>query len=336
MFASPADVVDALKSEVPCHVLKPFEFASTLQNQLLLFLKPEVFVGTTHKQQAAIVDIVFSRMNEYGLAVCGCAVLTGDFLDGTGAMDRHYGFINRVSRFGARALTDDEVCTIRSVLAEPSSARILGGHEFLQMHPELTAGELNRLWATEASTKLKSGLYVRRATYGDEAIVWANAFHPAQLEHFTQCDRRIILLLLATNYPWKVLRQRFLGDTFPERAFHGSVRRVLLENGLDLGLGKVSISNNCVHLSAGPLEGLFEIENFLGSIPSLSYSRQLTCVAREAAAQGLSLDQIGVALTNPDVSLSGQAVPVFTATEDVDTVGAVALLASKKVEFNGA
>ena len=132
---------------------------------------------------------------------------------------------------------------------------------------DLSAQALDEIWASKKSLRVRSGLYVQSYDISGEALVIANGFHPFQLERFTGSGRKIALLLLSSDLPWKLLRARMLGDTFPERAAPGSIeaRCIAIQKGFRFK--SVTISNNAAHLSAGPFEAVFELSNFLSAVP---------------------------------------------------------------------
>ncbi len=90
-------------------------------------------------------------------------------------------------------------------------------------------------------------------------------------------------------------------------------------------MGTVSIANNGVHLSAGPFEGLFEINNFFGKILDLDIEKQPPLLLKKMLAAGLSMQTALKALENPIVTESPKPTDLFTATEDMESDDAVAL-----------
>ena len=59
--------------------------------------------------------------------------------------------------------------------------------------------------------------------------------------------------------PWKQFRASFIGSTDPTTAVAGSLRQCILQDWKLLGLPtEPNVSDNGVHASAGPMEGLAE------------------------------------------------------------------------------
>jgi hypothetical protein len=302
-------------------VLIPFRFTGRTQNQFIFFFKPEVFGVHDVVRRRAIIDLTFRKLEEYDISITGAATLSGPFLDGASAMDRHYGYINITSRRASNVLSDEEKQATRTASGAADNARIIGGHEYL-LESGITAHELDGLWRRQVSAKVRSGLYVEQMDLNGSPVVVVNGFHPAQLEHFTGSDRMIAVMLLDSELPWSIIRSRLIGDTFPEKAARGSIRREIYDSAESLGLGTVSIANNCVHLSAGPFEGYFEMANFLGDIPEVEFDQRLPTVARFLNGLGLG-EQLEHVRGNPGSALGS----LFDLTEGLDTESAVHLYA---------
>lgn len=306
-------------------LIEGFNFDTERQNQLLFFFKPEVFMVEAQHQSVAIVEMALSRFREFGVQVTGCLVLSGERLAELEAMDRHYGFINRMSKRASQDLSDEDRAALHHILGLEGTLPILGGHEFLGQNKEYDHQSLDQMWARKRSVKLRSGLYAQVYEVGGEEFIMVNGFHPAQLAHFTAPDRKITLLLLHSDAPWRVLRRRMLGDTFPEKALPGSIRGTLYYNALPYGLGHVNIANNCVHLSAGPFEALLELNNFLCRTETVAYTAEMSRVARLMKEAGLPDATVRSAMANPKAVLNESEVSLFDATEELDTCSSIEL-----------
>lgn len=298
------------------NIVTPFRAETSKQNQFIFFFKPEVFLVKEPAKRQGIFDLAFATFAEFGAEIAGAAVLPGAYLEAASSMDRHYGYINTMSREASTALVDDDAEAVQKAVG---AAPILGGHEYLRK-AGIDARTLDALWQEKRSTKIRSGLYVSPMELEGRPVVVVNGFHPYQLAHFTANDRMIAVLLIESDLPWSVLRARMIGDTFPEKAVTGSIRRKMRDAAVDLGLGTVGITNNCVHLSAGPFEAFFEMMNFLGSLPNAGFDLQATVVAKRLAKLGLA-HHAEKALANPH-STHGS---LFDVTEGIDAYSAVHL-----------
>jgi hypothetical protein len=248
--------------------------------------------------------------------------MKGPVLDQLRIMDTHYGYINVMSRSASRDLDNTELQRLRDTVGASTDAPVMGGHEILERFRDLSPITLDRLWASKRSIKIRSGLYAQQFEVGGSTVVIVNGFHPEQLAHFTRADRAIALLVLHSDLPWRFLRSRVLGDTFPENALPNTIRRHYYDNASEYGLPPVSIANNCVHMSAGPFEALFELRNFFGRVPGQENAAYNSNLGKRLRSAGLNITSV---TQNPSTELNGKQVTLFDATEEVDTTGAVAV-----------
>lgn len=79
-------------------------------------------------------------------------------------MDRHYGFINKVSKNISKIATAEEKEKMYDVLeiSNPEEYEILGGHEFLAANPDFDEESLDALWQTKKSARVRSGFYAQK------------------------------------------------------------------------------------------------------------------------------------------------------------------------------
>ncbi len=309
-------------------IVQPVEIGrEKWRNELLLFVKPEIFMVNDSDNVEAALHLVFARLEEFNARVSGVAVVGGAVLEEAEIMNRHYGYINRLSRFASTMIDAGDRQKIADALGMAAIAEcpILGGHEYLKAYPNENCFDLDTLWFTKKSLKIRSGFYVQLYEKDGKVFILVNGFHPAQLMHFTDPTHRIVLALIHADTPWATLRNEMVGATFPEKAVPHSIRGTLYAHADDYGLGAVSIANNGVHLSAGPFEGLFEINNFFGKILNLNLTKQPPLLLKKMLAAGLTMADALKALENPIVSETPKPTDLFTATEDMESDDAVAL-----------
>jgi len=305
-------------------VMQPIELADQHQNELVMFIKPEVFMDTTEDKMVNAVEMMLDKLDDYDATVNGLVAIPGPVLESQKIMNRHYGYINQMSRQASQMVTEDDLRTIAESLAiDPEGYQILGGHEFLQAYPNTDGKQLDALWFEEGSTKIRSGFYVRAVEHQADQIVLVNAFHPEQLAHFTLPDRTIVLMVVQSDTPWAVLRTQMIGDSFPEKAQPDSIRGILYHHPIPFGFEQVSIANNTVHLSAGPTEALFELNNFLSGTVGLDMASQPPNLLRRLMLGGLSYEQAVMVLENPTISINGVEKDLHSHFEHVDTDQAV-------------
>ena len=102
----------------------------------------------------------------------------------------------------------------------------------------------------------------------DQVIV-LNGFHPRQLGFFTAADATCAFLHGSSDTDWETLRSELIGATDPAKAAAGSIRGRLKADPAAYGLSTVNSNFNGVHMSAGPLEGLGELDRFFGEVHAL-------------------------------------------------------------------
>jgi len=310
--------------------LAPFRFAPERRNELLLFFKPEVF-GMADDICQEVISLILRHAAQSALAIDGLQSLTGKWLRDHAVMDRHYGYINQMSRSASTMLSSadrEEVLRRLEWTDAPADARFLGGHEFLALHPEYNASSLDAFWQTKKSVKLRGGFYVQRFDLNDQTFVLVNGFHPQQLAHYTTDDKRVVVALCHSDTNWSELRDNLIGDTFPERAVPESIRGTLWSRRTEMRLSEISVAFNYVHLSAGPIEGLHEIRNFLGTGLVPDFKLENTVVARTAIDAGVGLDVLQRALSNPQTS---RGRDLFSVSENINTRDAIELVKSESI-----
>jgi hypothetical protein len=297
------------------------------QNELVLFMKPELQMVSDPAYIRESALLILQKLVDYRAKVHGIAIVGGQFLANNGIMDRHYGYINLLSKQASKILSAEDRAKIAAALELPSIAGYLlyGGHEYLASHPEEDFSHLDAFWFSKKAIKIRSGFYVNLYEKNGVPFILVNGFHPSQLNHFTAADHRIVLFLVHSSTPWKVLRNDMTGNTFPEKAAPESIRGAFYADPARFGLSKVDISANGVHLSAGPFEGVFEVLNFFGSLYERAPQKPLPLLIHRLLAHGLSTEAALKVRSNPAVTLAEKTSDLFSATEDFDTDAAIDL-----------
>ncbi len=295
----------------PEHAAAPLCPRPEVRHQALVLLKPECFLAP---DPAPVLDVAL-RALEQGGELAGAVVVAGPLLERLGTLDRHYRLASQLSRGASSLLGDSDRQALSSLCGLPLDVPMWGGHELLARTPALTAEVLDAAWYAQRPRKLRSGTYAVPFETPEGPCLLVNGFYPAQVAHFTAPGRRTALLLLQSERPWAWLRRDLLGDTYPDRAVPGSLRRTLLEQKDPLGLERVDITANFVHLSAGPLEGAWELLNFFGGLETAAFRLEDSSVARRWSGSTRDLE----ARLRDGGDLFGQ-------TEDLDVEAALARL----------
>ncbi len=293
-------------------------------NELIFFVKPEIFML---KEPDAVksMGMILSKLREFNADIAGMYAINGSALEKHNIMARHYGFINVMSNSASKNV-DAESRKKISEAYHLGDFEIMGGHEYLKAYPKETPDSLDKLWFEDKSVKIRSGFYVRHIKKDGKDMVLVNGFHPKQLAYFTDPAHRIVLMLLHSNNGWSKLKNGMVGATFPEKAEPNSMRGTFFREAKSYGFESVTIANNCVHLSAGPFEGMFEIFNFFGRIASADLKGvSQPLILRKMIASGISKEKALTALDNPRLELDGKQTDLFSATEDKDTADAISI-----------
>lgn len=306
-------------------VISEFKFGKNRENELLFFFKPECFFDGDAAQIKTLVEMVFEKFSEFKVDVSGILLFGGTRLDELSIMDRHYGFINTLSKKANQVLSPQDKQRIQQALGigNLEGYQLLGGHECLKEYPEFDEESLDEFWQAKKSIKLRSGFYLQEYAVKDRPVILINGFHPSQLRHYTNPLHKIVVILLNSDTDWKTLKNDLAGDTFPEKAKENSIRGEIFKNRQKYGIRNVAISSNCVHLSAGPFEALFEIDNFLKNVESVQFNLDRTNMARLMKNNGLEMKDIQRCLSNPSAQIDNTATDLFTLTEEKDSSDAI-------------
>lgn len=322
-------IMEAVKSGKTEVLLSPFRFGGERENEFVLFFKPEVFFPGVNTE--ASISMAFDKFKEHNVDVSGMLLLTGDRMNELGIMDRHYGFINKLSKNASKILSSEDLEKIYSILeiTDPENYKIYGGHEFLASHPSFTEESLDEFWFTKKSAKIKGGFYVQKYELDGEKFILVDAFHPSQLKHYINPPHKTLVLLAHSDDNWDSLRDILIGETFPEKAVPESIRGEFYKNKDQYGMKEVSIAFNGIHMSAGPFEAIFEIGNFLKDIEGAGYAANKTNLHNTMIAAGISEAQALNAINNPKAMIDGKETSLFDITEIKNSSDAVSIYKSK-------
>lgn len=302
-------------------ILTDFKLKTNKKNQLLAFFKPEVFLDKTPDQIEKIMKLVFEKLEKYEVTVDGTALFPGSAVGKFQIMDRHYGVINTLSKNASKILSSEEKELVFKTLGVTNkNTKILGGHEAFEIAGVKNTYDFDNYWLETKSEKVKSGFYVRTMKINGEETVVVDGFHPHQLAHYTETDRHLGVMLVSSNTPWAKLRDEMLGSTFPEKALPDSIRGSIFAKSNDFGFKKVGIENNIMHLSAGPTEALFEIDNFLHAPFAIDFLKGEAKLAERLLSAGVSPENVRKVLTDKEL---------HNELEHIDTDEAVEIIKKK-------
>jgi hypothetical protein len=317
------DLIVKTKSAQSVQIIQPVQMGqSDRQNELVFFIKPELLRVDHNAKILTSLKLIDEKFADYKVSVDGMVILPGKVLAEYEIMNRHYGFINQLSRLASTMVTADTRKEMfqKLELEDRGEYKVLGGHEFLQTF-QANIEALNDIWFGQGAKKLRSGFYFIADTYKGVPFLLINGFHPSQLMHFTREDHRIVLMLLHADADWNELKFNLVGDTFPENADPNSIRGQLFAHPERYGQDDVGINTNGVHLSAGPFEAAFEVVNFLGRILSINPEATPPFAIQQSIDAGVDRADALSFLDNPPIGESD----LFSETENLNTVPAVRL-----------
>ena len=292
-------------------------------NEFVVFSKPELGL-LDEDSLAAVWDLLADALGDFAVTVHQTRIQTGPELEASGAMAEHYGVINEISRLGRPALTEPAERALREHFGDTvDSSEVLGGHQFLAAYREFTPYALGVLFANAEVTRLGPGTYAASVKLDGDPVIILNGFHPRQLGFFTAGDTVCAFLHCSSPTDWNRLRGDLIGATDPSRADAASIRGRLFADPAAFGLATVSYNFNGVHMSAGPLEGLGELQRFFGT------DRRLTdwTFGQALVAAGIAADDVRGLSENPMLEAGDQRGTAFDLTEGLDAEPAAKLLA---------
>ena len=291
-------------------------------NEFVIFSKPEL--GRLDEEHlAGVWDLFAGAFAEYGVRIHRVKIMTGPDLERAGAMQQHYGVINQISREGRPALTESAEQALQQGYGDAlAESEVIGGHQFLDRYPEVSEYALAMLFANADVQRLGPGTYAASLRMDADRVIVLNGFHPRQLGFFIAADATCAFLHGSSTTDWEVLRSELIGATDPAKAAPGSIRGRLKADPAAYGLTTVNSNFNGVHMSAGPLEGLGELDRFFGEVQDLSawtFAEQL----RDAGLSDADLPEL---LANPVLTADGERGTAFDLTEGMNAESAAALL----------
>ncbi len=293
-------------------------------HQFVLFLKPEI--TGPGAQVSAILEMVLERCAAFDVSINAARALPASILEQHNIMGRHYGVINAISRQGEAALAPGALEKLKSEYAEElaAGARVLGGQQFLAEQPEFSPLALSTLNDNVGTSKLGGGSYCMKLNVLGQRYLLLNPFHAYQLLPYTSPGRAILVLEGRSTRDWVELRQGLTGTTNPATAAPGSIRAELLARKEEFGLADVNQGSNGIHLSAGPLEGMVELQRFFSDFDASSpLPWNETIFGRQLEEAGLDPEALA---SNPSIEKDGQSISAFDLTEEVNSSESLTLL----------
>ncbi len=246
-----------------------------MNNSAFIFLKP-------HANNPLTQELVVNVLRERGITILKEGEFNGREIDENHLIDQHYYSIASkatllkphelsvpADKFSAEfgEVWDD-------VLREKRAFNALDA----QREFNISAIEFNELWNAARKVKLGGGFYCAEIPVSSRmeissshppisSIYTFNGFFMSMRSKFVAQNSSIhyyVVEFEPTKLSWADFRGKVLGPTDPTQAPADSLRGKIYTQWKDLGLlGEPNVSDNCVHASASPLEGLVEKLNWL-------------------------------------------------------------------------
>lgn len=318
----------------PAAGLEPLEISAPGRetgNEMLAFLKPEA------AESEPAWNLVLQKAEAFGYEPGLILVLSGAQMEKKGIPERHYGVINLISSRGGAALSAEARTRFKETWGiEPADADTIGsleamrrGWTFKEIDSAWTSADPARYGKPDGIVKLSGGAYCLKMEKSGGAVFLLNGFHPRQIRHFSGSPAAKVALFLLRRKKhgasWADMRRNFLGHTDPAKAAPESIRGILYRNAPAYKIRTgIDMSHNGIHGSAGPLEGMREIQIWL-DIPLSS-----TIMGKKLLELGASPDEIQRLTENPVMTAGGKTAPLFDLTEEMDMEECLALLSDRR------
>lgn len=296
------------------------EFCSSggKDNYAFVFIKP-------HAQLSSVRALVEQKLKERSIAIRAQGEIVGGVIDQKQLIDQHYYAI--ASK--ATLLTPDKLPVPADKFKEKfgedwlsvvASGKAVNATQACKEFG-LDADGLNTEWRkcepAGMTVKFGGGFYCGKMTYAGKSLYVFNAFFMTLRSKFTAPGSSIYYYSVRwapASLSWADFRGSVLGPTDPGKAPAGAIRRMVLDQWKELGLqDPPNNSDNGVHASASPLEGLAERMNWLETpVASDPFGAALL-------ATGMSEERIKAWSKDPQVSMpDGTKGSIFDALDDMD------------------
>jgi hypothetical protein len=326
---APATLAGAVDDGDDDGVVEAEASCPNLRNSAFVFVKPSANTELTRA-------LVRERLQTANCNILSERSIDGGMIDKMQLIDRHYYAIAQKATLLAPHELPVPVDLFQhyfhesweTVLQEDRTCNALDACHRLGC----TAAELDEAWQRATVVKLGGGFYCGLVTINGTSLYLFNAFFLQMRSKFVQEQAKVHCFDIEWDgavLSWQDFRGKVIGSTDPAEAPPGSLRRIIFDTYEDLGLtDEPNKSDNGVHASASPLEGLGEKMNWLQRpINEDSFGKALL-------AEGIPAGLIRQWTLDPQVNLAADRSArgsIFDALEDLD---APACLAKLKVLYN--
>lgn len=296
------------------------------RHQFMVFLKPETTSIVDGANVSEALDLFYRTAADNAVEIGGISLVSGQYARQHGVISYIYATLDQVSREGVSAMSEPLRAKLSGALApshEPS-LRILGGHQFLDTYAQYTPLTLQSLVDELGTIKIGAGIYATRLP--DEAIVLLNGFYPQQLEWLTRLGHALLGFECQSDSPWREIRSNFVGSIVPASAEPSSFRRRLYEQRARLGIPRIDVAQNGIHVSPGTIEAIFQLREFFAPAEDLKLPYASTVFGLRLSEMGFSGDKLEALHHNPLARYRNELTPILDLTEDLDATNVLQVL----------
>lgn len=276
-------------------------------------VKPEVLT-TTGAVEA--MSEVLRVLGEGDVQILRCAMVPARDFGARGALLLHYPRLHRVAADGAQALCSRARRELLALHASFGTAGAIGAYEAMTYDTDLTPVALGDRCRESGIHRLGSGSYASVIELAGGPTTVLNGFLPALASTYNDPTALVGLLECHSHREIDDLRTHLLGALHPAAAAPTTLRGAL--GALTGGQRGESLSEgrNGVHLSAGHLEGMFQVWRYFAATDGRGIDS--TALGRSLVERGVSMASVAALAADHNLAEdSGETVAPHGATENL-------------------
>eukprot|EP00980_Cylindrotheca_fusiformis_P010872 scaffold2470_cov114-Cylindrotheca_fusiformis.AAC.1 len=302
-------------------------------NSAFVFIKPHACRG----KAGTVEKVVEDKLRASGIRITGKGEIPAEDIDKNMYIDNHYGAIaSKAVKLKPSELNvpDKGKAAFEKMFGESWDSAIAANKVYNAKDAAeklgVDAAGMNEKWSKLSRgvdlIKFGGGFYCGKV--GDIYVM--NGFYMSMRSAY--CTKGEKIQWYTVSWPtdslsWESFRGDVLGSTDPAAAPKGSIRRTILDNYKQLGLGtKPNTGDNGVHASASPFEALAERCNWLGAtVEDDEFGKGLLAagVSKETIAKWSEDAQVSV----EGETTAGKTMSLFDTLEDLDADSSLAKVA---------
>lgn len=298
----------------------PVKGSSGGTNAAFVFIKP-------HAATDKVKELAKRTLESKGIKILAEGSLSGETIDEKKLIDKHYyaiaekATIKKPSELNVPNDKFKEQFGIdwKAALDSGKVFNALDGCKELGVDAEGMAAVWKAAQDGKKLVKLGGGFYCGLVKSGDKELYIMNGFFMSMRSKFTKPGSQIYYYNVewdSKDLSWADFRGKVLGPTDPKLAPEDALRGMILKDWKDLGLTtEPNVSDNGMHASASPFEGLAERANWLqAAVKDDVFGKQLVDAGMaEAMIKDWSVDPQVV------IDSDGKKASIFDQLEDIDS-----------------